>query len=314
MSAVNTADPAAEARFHQIIANNWRANKRAVAGYGNPAAAQPPAPAATQPAAVLVADRWTGWSRDAWEHRVGQQAALLAHGDHNRNTVHGIRTEAAQHAANNQAASRQQLAALGPQTLALAGRLRDPRARYTALNLTHNATGNIRGHYTRTHGHNQAAAHHIHKHATNHRGHRQVVMPKGSGNPAKIAHQLLGMNARDLERMGIGMDPNVPTNVCCANFVTTMLKRAGLINFHSNLVTDVQHRLHASGWSVVDAAHAPPGAVAIINGGQHIELVHSNRNGHPQLIGSNNVNRDNSQRVSLNPAYGSVRYFVPPGR
>ncbi|PZR05019.1 MAG: hypothetical protein DI536_33215 [Archangium gephyra] len=138
---------------------------------------------------------------------------------------------------------------------------------------------------------------------------------------ADIAHSLLGRNASELKRAGvIPMDPNVPNNVCCANFVSAVLRKAGLIDFHTNLVTGSNSgvrnalgtMLKARGWKVVPASQARPGDVAIVNNGRHVELVHSNKNGKVTLIGSNNVNSDGSQRISYGSPYGNA-WFLTPG-
>lgn len=138
------------------------------------------------------------------------------------------------------------------------------------------------------------------------------VKPTG-GNPAAIANQFLDRNASDLKRSGqLPMNPNVANNVCCANFVTACLQKAGLINWHSDGVIDMANRLKAQGWKVVDAAHAKPGDVAIVNGGAHTELVYGNDGGKITLIGSNNRNADGSQRVTYGNPYGNTYYLSPP--
>jgi hypothetical protein len=132
-------------------------------------------------------------------------------------------------------------------------------------------------------------------------------------NPADIAKGLLGRNAAELKGSGdLPMDPNVPTDVCCANFVTATLQKAGLIDWHSNGVADMSQRLQAQGWHMVPASEARPGDVAVINGSQHTELVATNTGGQITLIGSNNKNADGSQVVSYGNPYGAVMYLSPP--
>jgi WXG100 family type VII secretion target len=95
-------------------------------------------------------------------------------------------------------------------------------------------------------------------------------------NPADIAKGFLDRNASDLKGSGeLPMDPSVPNDVCCANFVTATLQKAGLIDWHSNGVADMSSRLQAEGWRVVPASEARPGDVAVINGSEHTELVAS---------------------------------------
>ena len=132
-------------------------------------------------------------------------------------------------------------------------------------------------------------------------------------NPADIAKSFMGRNASDLKNSGeLPMDPSVPNDVCCANFVSATLQKAGLIDWHSNGVADMSQRLQSEGWHMVPASQAKPGDVAIINGSQHTELVYSNSNGNVQLIGSNNSNSDGSQRVGTAPPFGEVMYLTPP--
>lgn len=137
--------------------------------------------------------------------------------------------------------------------------------------------------------------------------------PEPKHNPADIAEQLLGRNASELRGSGeLPMNANVPDDVCCANFVTATLQKAGLIDWHSDLVSETSQRLQAQGWRVLPASQTRPGDVAIINGNQHTELVSANDNGAITLIGSNNINPDGSQQISHGHPYGDVVYLSPP--
>ena len=149
--------------------------------------------------------------------------------------------------------------------------------------------------------------------------------PSGSGQrAADIARGFLGRNASELKRSGdLPMNPNVPSNVCCANFVSAVLQKAGLLDRHTDLVSGSSRTgmgdpnaigaiLKSRGWKVVPASQAKPGDVAIVNYGHHVELVHSNKGGDITLIGSNNVNSDGSQRVSWGNPYGNAWYLSPP--
>ncbi|MGV8930833.1 MAG: LysM peptidoglycan-binding domain-containing protein [Luteimonas sp.] len=137
-----------------------------------------------------------------------------------------------------------------------------------------------------------------------------------SGNDGKtidIAKQFLGRNASDLKISGqLPMESWVPNDVNCANFVTAVLQKAGLINFHDNTVSGTASRLQAQGWQRVPASQAKPGDVCILNNGGHIELVASNAGGNVKLIGSNNINADGSQQVSYGNPYGNAWYLTPP--
>jgi hypothetical protein len=132
-------------------------------------------------------------------------------------------------------------------------------------------------------------------------------------NPADIAKDFLGRNASELKGSGdLPMDPNVPGDVCCANFVTATLQKDGLIDWHSNGVADMSQRLQAQGWHMVPASEAKPGDVAVINGSEHTEFVFTNDGGRITLIGPNNKNADGSQVVSYGNPYGQVMYLSPP--
>lgn len=137
---------------------------------------------------------------------------------------------------------------------------------------------------------------------------------------ADLAKSFLGQNASSLKRSGkLPMNPNVPSDICCANFVSAVLQKAGVINFHTDLVSGsssgvpnaIGTMLKKRGWKVVPASQAKPGDVCILNNGHHVELVSSNKNGKVTLIGSNNVNADGSQRISYGSPYGNAWYLTP---
>lgn len=133
----------------------------------------------------------------------------------------------------------------------------------------------------------------------------------GKGTGADVAKQYLGQNAEDLKKSGkLPMDPNISSDICCANFVSASLQQAGLIDFHTNSVADLSSQLQAKGWTTT--TNPSPGAVAIINGSEHTELVASNSGGKIGLIGSNNINSDGTQQVSYGNPYGSIVYLQPP--
>lgn len=130
-------------------------------------------------------------------------------------------------------------------------------------------------------------------------------------NPAAIAESVMGKSAAQLIASGeLPMD-NVPTDVCCANFVTACLQKAGWIDWHSNSVSsgELQENLKADGWRSVPVSEAPPGSVVIANGGHHVVMV---GDGNPPFIGSNNVNADGSQSVSAGGEDGMVEVLAPP--
>jgi LysM repeat protein len=125
----------------------------------------------------------------------------------------------------------------------------------------------------------------------------------GSSDVARIAEKYLGQNASSLKlnrNDALPMNPNVPSNVCCANFVSAVLTEAGKLpgNLHTDSVAQLNSTLRARGWTPVPASEAKPGDVVIIQGGgvSHTEIV----SGPGKMIGSNNVNADGTQRISHN--------------
>lgn len=120
------------------------------------------------------------------------------------------------------------------------------------------------------------------------------------GDVLAIAQQYLGQNASSLKVNGqddLPMDANVPSNVCCANFVSAVLIEAGQLppNLHTNSVSQLNDTLRQQGWTEVPAGQEQPGDVVIIKGGgvSHTELIA----GPGKMIGSNNSNADGTQKV-----------------
>lgn len=125
----------------------------------------------------------------------------------------------------------------------------------------------------------------------------------GTPNVYDVARQYLGRNASELKRDtsdDLPMNANVPSNVCCANFVSGVLIEAGVMpaNLRTDSVAQLDSNLRGAGWTQVDPAQAKPGDVVIIRGGgvSHTEIYAGNG----RMIGSNNVNSDGTQRISEN--------------
>lgn len=125
----------------------------------------------------------------------------------------------------------------------------------------------------------------------------------GDGSVADIARSYLGQNASSLKTNGndnLPMDPNCPSTECCANFVSAVLVQSGELpaNLHTDSVEQLKETLQSRGWTAVPASEAKPGDVVIMQGGgiSHTEIV----SGQGQMIGSNNINADGTQKVSTN--------------
>jgi LysM repeat protein len=131
--------------------------------------------------------------------------------------------------------------------------------------------------------------------------------PKGS--PYDIAAAQLGKNAGSLklEGGGVGSDMEdwVPNNVNCANFVSACLEQAGMITNgqHNNSVVGLQANLDRDkNFKRVSLADAKPGDVVCLStggGGHHVVMFAGMKNGKPTFIGSNNVNPDGSQKITI---------------
>lgn len=143
----------------------------------------------------------------------------------------------------------------------------------------------------------------------------------GTGNVYDVARQYLGRNASDLKTDtsdDLPMNPNVPNNVCCANFVSGVLIEAGVMDssLRTDSVAQLNSNLRNAGWTQVDPSQAKPGDVVIIQGGgvSHTEIYAGNG----RMIGSNNANADGSQRITENNLswaldHGAVILRAPGG-
>lgn len=135
---------------------------------------------------------------------------------------------------------------------------------------------------------------------------------QGGQASADIAKKYLGQWADTLQynkNDNLPMQAGIPPNVCCANFVSAVLREAGQLpaNMHNNSVSGLAANLKKLGWTVVPAGSPPQaGDVAIIkgNGISHTELVVSPT----QMIGSNNRGA-RGQQVS----YGNTSYCTNNG-
>ncbi|MCK8499216.1 LysM peptidoglycan-binding domain-containing protein [Myxococcus fulvus] len=128
------------------------------------------------------------------------------------------------------------------------------------------------------------------------------------GSPFDIARSHLNKNAGSLklEGSGVGADMEdwVPNNVNCANFVSACLEQAGQISDaqHDNSVMGLQAKLDRDpNFKRVSLQDAKPGDVVSmkVGSGQHVVMFAGWENGKPMFIGSNNVNPDGSQRITI---------------
>ena len=143
------------------------------------------------------------------------------------------------------------------------------------------------------------------------------------GSPFDIAKSELGKNAGSLklEKSGVGahMDDGIPNDINCANFVSGCLEQAGQISRseHNNSVVGLSGNLDRDpNFQRVSLSQAKPGDVVAFNtpgGGHHVVLFAGMQNGRPTFIGSNNVNSDGSQRITMsamNYPIMSIHHYV----
>lgn len=142
------------------------------------------------------------------------------------------------------------------------------------------------------------------------------VHPGGGAGGSSAAYQnaraVLGRNISSLKYSGPlarYLDKWPGNNVCCANFVSACLEKAGQINHHEhndNVRGLASNLAHDSRWARTSLANAKPGDVVCFDvPGEghygHVVMFAGWKNGHPTFIGSNNVNNDGSQRITEGP-------------
>ena len=134
----------------------------------------------------------------------------------------------------------------------------------------------------------------------------------GAGSSAfNIAQAQLGKNAGSLKLessvLGRAMEDWVPNNVNCASFVAGCLQAAGQIGHgdYSAGCTQLQANLDRNPhFQRVSLANASPGDCVTFQtsgGGHHTVMFAGTKNGVPQFIGSNNVNADGTQKITMGP-------------
>jgi len=139
----------------------------------------------------------------------------------------------------------------------------------------------------------------------------------GSGAAVDIARGVLGRNISDLKYNGplaANLDKWPGNNVCCANFVSACLEKAGQISHsqHNDSVAGLAANLRNDPqWQSTSLANAKPGDVVAFNvPGEgpmsHVVMFAGFKNGQPTFIGSNNANADGTQRITE----GSMGYPI----
>lgn len=147
-----------------------------------------------------------------------------------------------------------------------------------------------------------------------------------AGDGSKVldnARAVLGKNIASLKYNGplaAHLDKWPGNNVCCANFVSACLEKAGQIKHseHNDSVKGLAKNLaNDPNWAKTSLANAKPGDVVCFNvPGEgpmsHVAMFAGMKNGQPTFIGSNNVNADHSQRITeghMGYPVGAVFHF-----
>jgi LysM repeat protein len=139
----------------------------------------------------------------------------------------------------------------------------------------------------------------------------QGPVNSGAGSNAfEIAKAQLGKNAGSLKlegsAIGRAMEDWVPNNVNCASFVSGAMQAAGQIghgDYSAGCVQLMANLDRNPKFQRVSLANASPGDCVTFKtpGGHHTVMFAGTKNGVPQFIGSNNVNSDGSQRITMGP-------------
>jgi hypothetical protein len=134
--------------------------------------------------------------------------------------------------------------------------------------------------------------------------------PSGTSNAFEIAKAQLGKNAASLKleksALGRAMEDWVPNNVNCASFVGGCLEAAGQIghgDYSAGCTTLMANLDHNSKFKRVTLANASVGDCVTFKtaSSHHTVMFAGFKNGQPQFIGSNNVNADGSQKITMGP-------------
>jgi len=145
----------------------------------------------------------------------------------------------------------------------------------------------------------------------------------GNSSAVDIARSVKGRNISDLKYNGPlanNLDKWPGNNVCCANFVSACLEKAGQISHseHNDSVKGLAANLRRDPkWQETSLKNAKPGDVVCFNvPGEgpmsHVVMFAGFKNGQPTFIGSNNVNSDGSQRITeggMNYPIGAVFHY-----
>ncbi len=132
----------------------------------------------------------------------------------------------------------------------------------------------------------------------------------GSKNAYDVATGYIDRNAADIkmggDTLGLAMEDWVPDDVNCANFVSGCLIAAGQLQMGQGNATarTLADSLGEPQWSSksLDFSDAEEGDVVLMKtGSQHHIVLFAGRadDGSPLFIGSNNVNGDGSQRITV---------------
>jgi hypothetical protein len=125
--------------------------------------------------------------------------------------------------------------------------------------------------------------------------------------PVDIARSVSGQNIADLKNSGPlaqYLEKWPGNDVCCANFVSACLEKAGQIDHsqHNDSVSGLATNLEKdSKWSKTTLENAKPGDVVCFSNPEHVVMFAGFKDGKAQFIGSNNANADGTQKITETP-------------
>ena len=134
--------------------------------------------------------------------------------------------------------------------------------------------------------------------------------PSTGSSAFDIAKAQLGKNAGSLKleksALGRAMEDWVPNNINCASFVGGCLEAAGQIrhgDYSAGCTTLMANLDHNSRFKRVSLANARVGDCVTFKTAtsHHTVMFAGFKNGQPQFIGSNNVNADGTQKITMGP-------------
>jgi hypothetical protein len=134
-------------------------------------------------------------------------------------------------------------------------------------------------------------------------------------NAADVARHFLGQRTDALVRSGqLNMDNRWGPSSDCADFASAAMEKAGKLpaREHQDDTRQMYNYLRNKGWHETNLSNAKIGDPVFFNGAYHTELFAGyDSRGQPTFVGSNNINRDGTQSISMRHGwYGGARVLT----